>query len=96
MKLETYPDRDFLCLGLADLIASQLAETLRREGRATLSVPGGTTPGPIFDTLSGVDMTGPMSRCAERRTLGARKAARGRTPGFCASGCCAGARRRRG
>jgi 6-phosphogluconolactonase len=56
MQLETYPDRDFLCLKLADLIASQLAETLRLEGRATLSVPGGSTPGPVFDTLSGVDI----------------------------------------
>ena len=34
----------------------QLADFLRREGKATLSVPGGTTPGPIFDTLSGVDL----------------------------------------
>ena len=56
MKLETYPDREFLMLGLADLIAGQLADFLRREGRATLSVPGGTTPGPVFDTLSGVDL----------------------------------------
>jgi 6-phosphogluconolactonase len=56
MKLETYPDREFLMLGLANVIAGQLADFLRREGRATLSVPGGTTPGPIFDTLSGVDL----------------------------------------
>lgn len=56
MKLETYPDREFLMLGLANTIAGQLADFLRREGRATLSVPGGTTPGPIFDTLSGVDI----------------------------------------
>ncbi len=56
MKLETYPDREFLMLGLANVIAGQLADFLRREGRATLSVPGGTTPGPIFDTLSGVDI----------------------------------------
>ena len=56
MKLETYPDRDFLMLGLANVIAGQLADFLRREGKATLSVPGGTTPGPIFDTLSGVDL----------------------------------------
>jgi 6-phosphogluconolactonase len=56
MKLETYPDREFLMLGLANTIAGQLADFLRREGRATLSVPGGTTPGPIFDTLSGVDL----------------------------------------
>ena len=56
MKLETYPDREFLMLGLANTIAGQLADYLRREGKATLSVPGGTTPGPIFDTLSGVDL----------------------------------------
>jgi 6-phosphogluconolactonase len=56
MKFETYPDREFLMLGLANVIASQLADFLRREGRASLSVPGGTTPGPIFDTLSGVDI----------------------------------------
>jgi 6-phosphogluconolactonase len=56
MKLENYPDREFLMLGLANTIAGQLADFLRREGKATLSVPGGTTPGPIFDTLSGVDL----------------------------------------
>jgi 6-phosphogluconolactonase len=56
MKLETYPDREMLMLSLANIIAGQLADFLRRDGRATLSVPGGTTPGPIFDTLSGVDL----------------------------------------
>jgi 6-phosphogluconolactonase len=56
MKLEIYPDREMLMLGLANTIAGQLADFLRRDGRATLSVPGGTTPGPIFDTLSGVDL----------------------------------------
>jgi 6-phosphogluconolactonase len=56
MKLETYPDREMLMLGLANIIAGQLADFLRRDGKATLSVPGGTTPGPIFDTLSGVDL----------------------------------------
>lgn len=60
MKLETYPDREFLMLGLANVIAGQLADFLRREGRASLSVPGGTTPGPIFDTLSGVDIDWPQ------------------------------------
>jgi 6-phosphogluconolactonase len=56
MKLEVYPDREMLMLGLANVIAGQLADFLRRDGKATLSVPGGTTPGPIFDTLSGVDL----------------------------------------
>jgi 6-phosphogluconolactonase len=56
MKLEVYPDREMLMLGLANTIAGQLADFLRRDSHATLSVPGGTTPGPIFDTLSGVDL----------------------------------------
>jgi 6-phosphogluconolactonase len=56
MILETYPDREMLMLSLADKIAGQLGEFLRRDGKATLSVPGGSTPGPIFDTLSGVDI----------------------------------------
>jgi 6-phosphogluconolactonase len=56
MILETYPDRELMMLSVADKIAGQLGEFLRRDGKATLSVPGGTTPGPIFDTLSGVEL----------------------------------------
>ncbi len=56
MNLQTYPDRELMMLSVADKIAGQLGDFLRRDGRATLSVPGGTTPGPIFDTLSGVDL----------------------------------------
>jgi 6-phosphogluconolactonase len=56
MIFETYPDREMMMLSLADRIAGQLGEFLRRDGKATLSVPGGTTPGPIFDTLSGVEL----------------------------------------
>jgi 6-phosphogluconolactonase len=56
MRLETYPDRDFLMLRLADTMAGQLGDFLRRDGHASLCVPGGTTPGPIFDTLSGVEL----------------------------------------
>lgn len=56
MQLETYPDREMLMLGLANVLAGQLAEFLRRDEKATLAVPGGTTPGPVFDTLSGVDI----------------------------------------
>ncbi|MDQ2065580.1 6-phosphogluconolactonase [Xinfangfangia sp. CPCC 101601] len=56
MQFETYPDRELMQLQLANILAGELAETLRREGKATLAVPGGTTPGPVFDTLSGVDL----------------------------------------
>lgn len=54
MNLVTYPDREMLMVALADTITSQLREALSREGRAVLCVPGGTTPGPVFDILSGV------------------------------------------
>ena len=56
MTFLEYPDRELLMLSLADRIASELAATLRLDGKASFCVPGGTTPGPIFDTLSGVDI----------------------------------------
>jgi 6-phosphogluconolactonase len=52
MKLIEYPDRDLLMLDLADALTSELADCLRRHQGATFSVPGGTTPGPVFDVLS--------------------------------------------
>ncbi len=56
MDWQEYPDREMMFLALANVVASDLAGFLRRDGRASLCVPGGTTPGPIFDTLSGVDI----------------------------------------
>ena len=52
MELIEYPDRDLLMLGLADRLTGDLAEALRLNERASFSVPGGTTPGPVFDLLS--------------------------------------------
>ncbi len=52
MKFVEYPDRDLLMLDLADTLSSELAAALRANETATLSVPGGTTPGPVFDVLS--------------------------------------------
>jgi 6-phosphogluconolactonase len=56
MNFKSYPDRDMMMIGLADRIATQLREAIRNDGHATISVPGGTTPGPIFDTLSDIDL----------------------------------------
>ncbi|MFC7705086.1 6-phosphogluconolactonase [Plastorhodobacter daqingensis] len=56
MKFCDYPDRELMMLSLADRIAGELADFLRRQDRATLCVPGGSTPGPVFDTLSGTDI----------------------------------------
>jgi 6-phosphogluconolactonase len=52
MELIEYPDRDLLMLGLADRLTGDLAEALRLNEGASFSVPGGTTPGPVFDLLS--------------------------------------------
>lgn len=59
MNFVEYPDRELLMLSLADRLAGELGDFLRRDGRASFCVPGGTTPGPIFDTLSGVDLDWP-------------------------------------
>ncbi len=56
MKLQDYPDREMMYLALSQLMAEQISDEVHAMGRATLSVPGGTTPGPVFDLLSGVDL----------------------------------------
>ncbi|SLN41910.1 6-phosphogluconolactonase [Aquimixticola soesokkakensis] len=56
MKFVEYSDRDALMLGLADKIAGELRMALASKDRASLSVPGGTTPGPVFDSLSAVSL----------------------------------------
>lgn len=55
LEFVEYPDREMLSLSLADKIAGQLAQHLRSNDQASLCVPGGTTPGPVFDTLSGTE-----------------------------------------
>lgn len=51
-RLVEYPDRDVLMMDLANSLAAELGDCLRRHHSASLCVPGGTTPGPIFDVLS--------------------------------------------
>lgn len=53
MKFVEYPDREALHMALAHQISGELGEVLRGGAeRASLCVPGGTTPGPVFDMLS--------------------------------------------
>ncbi len=52
MNLHRYPDREMMMLRLADRLAGELGDFLRRQERVSLAVPGGTTPGPVFDVLS--------------------------------------------
>lgn len=56
MEWIEYPDRELMMLALADRLTGDLAHALRMNDWVTLSVPGGTTPGPIFDILSGQDL----------------------------------------
>ena len=40
-----------MMMDLADILASEIENALLTHDRASLAVPGGTTPGPIFDSL---------------------------------------------
>lgn len=56
MKIQEYPDSEMMMIDLAGKIASELEDALHHQNRVTFVVPGGTTPGPIFDDLSAVDL----------------------------------------
>ncbi|MEM7470208.1 MAG: 6-phosphogluconolactonase [Pseudomonadota bacterium] len=51
MKLETYPDRDMMMIDLAQHLAGELENALFTHETVSFAVPGGTTPGPVFDAL---------------------------------------------
>ncbi|WP_136635572.1 6-phosphogluconolactonase [Pseudooceanicola onchidii] len=56
MNWTDYPDREILALDLAETLADALNAALRNKDRVTLAVPGGTSPGPVFDALSQVHL----------------------------------------
>lgn len=56
MKFVEYADREMMMIDLANQLAGELNNTLMSNERATFAVPGGTTPGPVFDALSGADL----------------------------------------
>ena len=47
-----FADSDALHRTLADEIVARLSQAVARKGQASLVVPGGTTPGPLFEILS--------------------------------------------
>lgn len=53
-RIETrvYPDMATLSAAVARTVAGDLSSALGERARASLVVPGGTTPGPFFDELS--------------------------------------------
>ncbi|MCK0150963.1 6-phosphogluconolactonase [Marivita sp. S6314] len=53
---QSYPDREMLAIDLANKLAGDLRSILRHEERVVLAVPGGTSPGPVFDDLCAADL----------------------------------------
>jgi len=56
MKLLEYADSEMMAIDLANQLAGDLENILFHENTATLVVPGGETPGPIFDNLCAADI----------------------------------------
>ncbi|MEQ9693292.1 6-phosphogluconolactonase [Shimia sp. SDUM112013] len=56
MNIIDYPDADMMAIDVAAKIAGELTEALHLGERVLFAVPGGTTPGPLFDDLCGVDL----------------------------------------
>ena len=54
--LTEYADREMLVINLANVLAGQLRESLAMQDRVLFAVPGGTTPGPVFDDLCAADL----------------------------------------
>ncbi|MGE4610099.1 MAG: 6-phosphogluconolactonase [Paracoccaceae bacterium] len=51
-----YPDRETLMENIAEDVAAQLTAAISIRGRASLAVPGGTTPAPFLNLLSNADL----------------------------------------
>jgi len=51
MNIQEYADRDMLAIDVANALAGELEAALLHNDIVALAVPGGTTPGPIFDNL---------------------------------------------
>mgnify|MGYP000053002366 CR=1 FL=1 len=56
MEFNEYADAEMMMIDLANVLAGELETALLSHDRVTFAVPGGTTPGPIFDTLCAVDL----------------------------------------
>lgn len=56
MELIEYADRDMMMLTLAGVLSRDLRSALTRRERAVFCVPGGSTPGAVFDLLAAVDL----------------------------------------
>jgi len=56
MKLIEYADFEMLIIDLAHALAGEINNALFHEDRITIALPGGTTPGPLYDDLCGATL----------------------------------------
>lgn len=56
MNIVDYPDREMLVMNVANVLASELRKCLLMHEFASFVVPGGTTPGPIFEMMSDTEL----------------------------------------
>jgi len=56
MKFIDYADQEMMAIDLANVLAGELTAALEHEDRVLFAVPGGTTPGPVFDDLCAADL----------------------------------------
>lgn len=56
MKLNEYSDEEMLAINLANVLAGKLTAALMVEDSVSFVVPGGSTPGPVFDALCDADL----------------------------------------
>ncbi len=56
MNLIEYADEEMLAIDLANELAGDLNTALEHDDRALFVVPGGSTPGPVFDVLCDADL----------------------------------------
>ncbi|MCL4674619.1 MAG: 6-phosphogluconolactonase [Pararhodobacter sp.] len=56
MEFLDYTDAELMMLHVARLISRDLRDALGRRDRVLFAVPGGSTPGPVFDLLAASDL----------------------------------------
>lgn len=56
MNFIEYPDSELMAVHLANILAGELTATLEHRERALFVVPGGSSPGPVFDSLCDADL----------------------------------------
>ncbi|MGB3245537.1 MAG: 6-phosphogluconolactonase [Sulfitobacter sp.] len=56
MNIIQYNDREMLAINVANALAGELENALLVHDVISFAVPGGTTPGPVFDLLSATDL----------------------------------------